>query len=338
MWILNNSTDFQAEHSFQSNKEGKDTYIVAIKATFDIAEDGSTNLAQEQVPMFLAPFHYNDDPSASLLADTDLDYCKPGTDVIVSGSAWSESKRPVTVVDAGIQVGPIRKILRVHGDRVWQMGATGMRLTTPKPFLSMPIRWEKSFGGKDSSGSAKPDWDERNPIGTGFSNSAESLAGTTAPNCELASQPQQRWSDRPSPASFSAVARHWLPRRTKAGTYDQAWQDKRAPLWPEDLDERFFMCAPEDQQVFPYLKGGELVTIVGMNPDGRIDFKLPRKRIVITVRFEDDEHDLRPNLATVLLLPDVRRVCITWHAALDCHGKREQLADTEIWEKQFVSK
>ena len=64
------------------------------------------------------------------------------------------------------------------------------------------------------------------------------------------------------PAGFGPIARHWEPRVRWAGTYDKRWQRTRKPLLPDDFDDRFHQCAPEDQQVDGGLIGGELVELL----------------------------------------------------------------------------
>ena len=69
--------------------------------------------------------------------------------------------------------------------------------------------------------------------------------------------------DRPLPRGFGPVARHWLPRRALGGSYDAAWVEARVPLWPADVDPRFFMAAPEPLQATRHLVGGELLVVLG---------------------------------------------------------------------------
>jgi hypothetical protein len=96
----------------------------------------------------------------------DLVRTKTTTDVLVLGHVHAPGGRPVTELEAGFQVGPIVKRLRVVGDRVWE----GRSPSGPRPFTALPIVYERAYGGFDpeSREAATPQWDVRNPVGTGF--------------------------------------------------------------------------------------------------------------------------------------------------------------------------
>src|SRR5262249_34707265 len=156
--------------------------------------------------------------------------------------------------------------LVIHGDRVWQRSITsGARPSDALPFVTMPLVWERAYGGvAANSTEQKPVFDVRNPIGCGFENDPGVAVGRPLPNIEDPGQPLTRLSDRPRPMGVGPVARHWQPRVRFAGTYDEAWTRQRAPLWPDDFDERFFCGAPSYLQAFPHLTGGEQVWLTGL--------------------------------------------------------------------------
>ena len=115
---------------------------------------------------------------------------------------------------------------------------------------------------------------------------------------------------------FGPVARHWLPRRAFAGTYDQAWLDRRIPLWPRDLDERFFCAASPGLCAVPYLVGGEPVRIVGMSPDGAYELVLPRVRLA--ARFELGSSSVRKSLVldSVSFEPEASAFTMVWRTSV----------------------
>ncbi|WP_106391006.1 DUF2169 domain-containing protein [Enhygromyxa salina] len=115
-----------------------------------------------------------------------------------------------------------------------------------------------------------------NPVGEGLVPSFTSAVDRALPNIEDPNQLIQSPSDLPIPAGFGPIARHWGPRRVFAGTYDDAWATKHAPLWPADLDERFFRAASPGLQAPEHLVGGEPVRLVGLHPDGAIEFAAAR--------------------------------------------------------------
>src|SRR5262249_4743280 len=159
---------------------------VAIKGTFNIEPDGTTVIAQEQVPVVPAPRHRDDPSSSSLLYEADLDYTKPGTDILLHGHAYAPGGEPAAQIDVTLKVESLVKTLRVFGDRVWTGGILGLRMTAPEPFVKMPLVYERAFGGTDaeSKDPKKHGWERRNPVGTGFATEEEHLIGRPVPNVE----------------------------------------------------------------------------------------------------------------------------------------------------------
>ena len=107
-----------------------------------------------------------------------------------------------------------------------------------------------------------------------------------------------------------------MPRRKYAGTYDDAWQRRRAPYLPADFDPRFFQLAPPEQVAPGYLVGGETVEVVGATAEGVLRFSLPRYAVEVTYLVDGSPQSRPAHLDTVLVQPDLRRVLLTWRAAL----------------------
>jgi hypothetical protein len=203
----------------------------------------------------------------------------------------------------------------VSGDRIWRDGRPG----EPAPFESVPLVWERAFGGCHRIGE-KVIAEERNPVGCGVSagRPASSLEGETVPNLEHPATPLQQIGATPEPICFAPIAPAWLPRRAYAGTYDDQWQRSRAPYLPDDFDPRFFQCAAGDFAFDTYLQGGEPVRIDGARPDGPIEFELPDARLIVAVTIAGASTEPPVNLETLSIEPDLNRVCFTWRAAAPC--------------------
>jgi hypothetical protein len=334
MWQHDNRTPFAAETAWTRDKNGAEVWIVAVKATYLVGPDGATEIAEEQPPVTLAPSFRGDPAASSLLYDSDLYHTKPTTEVLLHGHAYAPGGTATTQVDVMMQVGPIKKTLRVTGDRVWQIGAVASHISAPKPFEKMPLTYERAYGGRDESDPKNPTWDTRNPIGVGF----RILDGTPLPNVEDPNHLIGLWSRQSQPAGFGPIASHWQPRVKYGGTYDEKWLNERQPLLPEDFDERFYLCAPPDQQASEYFKGDELVELVNLTPSGLLRFKLPREPFGFATWFSTGEvmrH--RAKLHTVILEPDVPRVSLVWHTYLPCHSKVLKLKRTAITQKRVLA-
>jgi hypothetical protein len=232
-------------------------------------------------------------------------------------------------MEVGFRVGPVQKIVRVTGDRRW--GSAG--LGAPEPFVTMPIVYERAFGGTDArSSQPERDWDWRNPVGTGFAVEREHLQGVPLPNVEYPDEAMAGWKDLPRPAGFGAIAGHWQPRVAYAGTYDERWMQQRQPLVPDDFDDRFFQCAPVDQQTPSFLRGGEPVVLHRLTPGGDLRFVLPKVFLGFDTRFYDGSREIHKErrLHTIILEPDHPRVSLVWHSALPCHFKVQKLERTIV--------
>ena len=83
MWALDNRTAYAAERNWIRDKNGVHHWLVAVKATFDVALDGRLKLADEQPPPLLEPEYRGEPGSSSLRLDSDLLAVKPGTTVAV---------------------------------------------------------------------------------------------------------------------------------------------------------------------------------------------------------------------------------------------------------------
>lgn len=337
MWSVSNLTPFADEHTWVRDRDGAEVWLIAVRGTFLINPDGSTSVATKQDAACLTPRYRAQPGESSLLYDTDLPHLKPTTDVILHGHAYSPEGRAATRLSVSMKVADLEKTLCVFGDRVWEKRILGLGLSSPQPFEKMPLTYERAYGGGDrKAGDPRMRiWDERNPVGTGFALEPEGLKGVQAPNIEDVRALISSWDQRPRPSGFGPIAPHWLPRRKWGGTYDERWQKERLPLLPDDFDDRFYQCAPEDQQIS--LIGGEPVELRNLTPGGLLRFTLPRVVLGFETYFSTGERIVHhANLHTVILEPDVPRVLLVWHTHLPCHPKVLKLERTLIWQKRSL--
>ncbi len=329
MWQLDNRTPFAAERGWVRDRHGAEVWLVAVKCTFDIGADGTTRPSPQQPPVLRLPAYNAEDGRSSIRFEHDLVLTKVTTDTIVAGHAYAPGGRPVTQLDVGFRVGPVQKMLKVFGDRRW----TARGPSSPAAFAKMPLVYERGFGGVDPQ-SEHPDRDFYwpNPVGVGFAVATEHLADSPLPNIEYPDQLIAGRKDRPRPAGFGPIAGHWQPRVGLAGTYDDQWMKQRQPLPPDDFDDRFFQCAPPDQQAPAPLRGGEPVILYRLTPSGELRCTLPTIVLDFDTQFADGtvETHPEPRLHTVILEPDYPRLSLVWHSALPCHFKVQQLERTRV--------
>lgn len=294
--------------------------VVVVKGTFALGPSGTAPaIADEPVPIHLEDVYWGEPGLSSLKYEADTAIEKPGTDIALIGTAYAPSG-PVRQLDVGIKIGSTAKIVRVFGDREWRKARGGFALTEPTPFETMPLVYERAYGGVDPVDPSRGGCDE-NPLGKGFASpeSLDEIDSLPAPNLELRDRPIKSITERPEPAGFGFVARHWQPRRALAGTYDDAWLAERCPLLPADFDPRSQSAASPGLVNDGYLAGGESVVIVNASPEGRIEFPLPRRVIEATAVIAGEQVDKPLRLDTVVIEPDERRIALTWRAAIPCH-------------------
>ncbi|HEX5659919.1 MAG TPA: DUF2169 domain-containing protein, partial [Polyangiales bacterium] len=219
-----------------------------------------------------------------------------------------------------------RKVARVLGDRQW----LAMGPSRPIPFVEMPLRFERAFGGVLQRPDAPTVAEERNPLGQGLAIARRCpRRGEALPNIEDPRQPLQEGA-RPSPVGFGCVGPAWLPRRTFAGTYDEAWQTQRAPYLPSDFDARYFNCASEGLVFDRHLRGGEPISLMGMSPRGALSSVIPTIALNITFVLAGHKHARQSRLQTVLLEPDDNRMQLTFHSEFPCDKALLQVEAVEI--------
>lgn len=340
MWELVNHTPFSAERAFVRDKNGAEVFLVVVKGTFTINPDGSVNLAEKPVDVSTAPEYVSEPGKSGLKSESDLVLMKPNTDVILHGHAYAPEGELMTQVDVTMKVGELSKTVRVFGDRFWKKSLFSLTMTEPKPFVKMPLLYERAFGGIDRKSDSPERWERRNPVGRGFAMRSEHLVDERKwlPNVEYPNELISSWKQRPRPAGFGPIARDWSPRVELAGTYDKKWEKERHPLLPVDFDERYYQCAPADQQVLGYLKGGEPVELYHLTPGGLLRFTLPRVWLAFRTHFGRETVEHRAKLHTVLLEPDCPRVIMVWHTHLPCHNKDHQLEQTVITQKEYIQR
>ena len=330
MFDLINNSPFESVMLPMMDRDGRAVAVVTVKATFDIKSEGLA-VSQAQEPI-LFDDEYNGEPGASSIKlESDIALFKPSTDVALVGSAHAPRGKPVESLDVGVAVGPVFKIIRVFGDRFWNVsfGIGWSSMSKPIPFVRMPLVYERAYGGEDRThpDQRKHTWDERNPVGTGFRvrKDRDSLHRLPLPNLEDPNRLIHAWSDRPAPQGFGFIARHWLPRRALAGTYDERWLKERIPLLPEDFDYRFFQGAHPDLVSPTYLRGDESFKIVNASPEGRLQGTLPGLAIGLSVhRRHGDAYETEKRLAlldTVVFRPDDSKVNLVWRASVPCRQK-----------------
>lgn len=169
---------------------------------------------------------------------------KPLTDVVLHGTAHAGSE--VSELIAGVQVGPLRRMVRASGDRTVTevRGGCATSFSRPVPFTSMPLSHRLSYGGFDEHAALKLDSElaaasralgfdfaaasrftyPRNGRGMGYfvRVDPERVVGARVPNLDDPEDPvlperlicpaPELWYSRPIPAALDFVHSADFPR------------------------------------------------------------------------------------------------------------------------------
>lgn len=317
---LINSTRMVVGYTMGLEPSGRELLVVVVKGTFRIpTEQGATlKLHEEQMPLVMSDVFFGEPGLSAPKYEVDFAPRKQRCDVLLNGTAYAPGGKPVERLTAGVRVGNWSKSLSVVGDRYWY-NAGGVHATAPKPFSTMPIDYDRAFGGVDlrHEDPAKHAAFMPNPSGRGFHRHliAEWLHASPLPNTEEIDNAVRRPDEVYRPMAFGPIGRHWEPRYKYAGTYDEQWQKDVFPFLPADFDEQYYQCAPLDQQL-PKPLGEQTVTLLNLTPAGRTDFKIPPFEAPIFIFPKNGEReDLIAPLDTLMIEPDLERVTMTWRVA-----------------------
>jgi hypothetical protein len=318
-----NLTPFAAEPVLLADEHGRDVFTCVVKGTFDIRahrEESSIAIAAEQAPVLAKPAYYDEPETSSIKYDADTAFTKVGTDVALVGHARATMAR-AQWLDVTLSVGPARSIVRVFGNRVWTVALGRWVQSAPEPFEAIPLVYERAFGGWDRSSVDEADhqFEPRNPVGVGFLSRRHGIRreGDPLPNLENPYEPITGPADRPVPAGFGFIGTHWQPRAGYAGTYDDAWKDRRMPLLPADFDRRFYNSAHPSLALGGFLQGGEPVEITNAWVHGMMRFMLPAATPMTTVRLADGTTQRAGmELDTVVINTDEDKLFMIWRASV----------------------
>lgn len=311
---------------------GREHLVIAVKATWQIPKPGQRPAPLPPQELAAADAFVGEPGLSAPLYGCDLVRFKPRCDVLFDAAAHAPDGEPVRELIAGFRLGQLKKLVNVHGPRVWRSRLGGYGLSRAEPFLSMPLHFGLGFGGTRQWRQGDRVLSEAllaNPDGVGWAgpHTRDDLDGAPGPNLEAPNQAIERPDGDYPPAGLSAVGRHWQQRQRYAGTYDEHWQREVFPFLPEDFDERYHQSAPEDQQI-DYPRGREEVVLLNLLK-GRSEarFRLPDfGRLPIRVlRADYSTETLEPVIDTLFFETEEGRFSAVWRASLPIRRRIQEI-------------
>lgn len=226
--------------------------------------------------------------------EEDLFYPRTGTDIIILGDAIS-SKGSVNGIPILVKAGPYNLAISVIGHRIWEKSMKLKKLipSEPIPFESMPITYNRSFGGSVLNEHGNIVY-AQNPVGVGLYLTQKDALGNPLPNIENIDQPIQHWDDHPEPVGLMTYPSEWGLRLDKA-----LYRDQNGKNMQIQFNKGFF------DRAHPYLSGkqlksGDFFSIIGMNKTN-ISFQLPRIPIELLVQIGYNVRLLKPKIEEVFI-------------------------------------
>src|SRR5262245_25818877 len=116
---LINLNGFPAGITLATDHKGHEHVLAVAKATFEILPEGGCALHRLPLPLTEADVAFGEPGLSSVRYESDFALIKKRTDVIVNGSAIAPHGK-TDVMEVSLELGPIRKTIRVFGDRIWK--------------------------------------------------------------------------------------------------------------------------------------------------------------------------------------------------------------------------
>jgi hypothetical protein len=269
---------------------------VVAKATFALTpEREMTPVAPAEI--VVDSIHLDGKPMKSVRACSDLAPHLERAEVLFVGRAYAPGagliRYPVRLAVASHGAMLVDKRLEVTGDRPKLPG--GGR-GDPRPFQSMPLIYERAYGGIGCVD---------NPLGPGLEEGS-APPNVTYPDPRLAKQP----------ASFAPIAPSWPARKQLLKGLGRKVLDAPIVALPDDFDLAYFQSAPADQRT-ARLAGREWILLEGLHAKhARLRTQLPAMRagaLVYGPGWPRQPFELLPD--TLLIDGDAERCSVVFRAS-----------------------
>jgi hypothetical protein len=330
---LRNTTSHPADLLTTASAKADDRKLgcVIVRTTYRVAGGELVQTPDEPWPISPSPV---DTPLGQMPGD--MPFYLGGVDVLIGGRVRQPGGVARPRLDVVVEVGPsFRRAVTVFGDRRWIDAPSGLAPSEPQPFVSMPLGYDRAFGGR-----APTEYDltlpfAANPEGRGFYLDAKGARGAPLPNLEHPERPIRTIHDQPDPVGLgyypvdgalraASSTRH--PMGKRASTAAAALPSASAPdaasgerLRPDQLLPTFFNTA-HPAMILPAGKGpvpGDRVRLSHGLPDGDLAFTMPELRFHVHVQLEGRGHVFPMHLDQIGLVAGEGRVLFSFRCVFD---------------------
>lgn len=259
--------------------------VVVAKATFALTADGQTRPHAPPPELNMEDMFEGDPAMTGLITEQDIAPFKPKTDLIIRGEARSFEAEPLADWPVMIAIPDILHYgFHVRGPCNWYKPMSRWQLSQPNAVTSVPLSYGLAYGGHCDE-KAGPLFHEQNPAGLGFMTDETLRDVKTFPAPQiglLAEFMDSTPTGQMMVQGTMPIAKTWLPRRSHAGTFDKAWEQKRHPRMPLDYDLAFWNAAHPRLQIKPHLQGDEKIKLTGISHVHQtLSLRLPGARLAL---------------------------------------------------------
>lgn len=270
--------------------------IVIAKACFKRHRNGRFYPETPAPQLVLTDVFAGDPARSALLDEQDIAPGKEATDLIIRAIARSPGGEALPDWAVGVSIADrLSYGFQVRGPAMWRKALLGWKADQPQPITELPLSYALAYGGAAPGGNDDaPVYCQENPAGLGLATKALLSKGQPFAAAQIADLAEIMAQDVESPMmvhGFGPIAKTWLPRRSFAGTFDEAWKQRRHPRMPEDYSLRFWNCAPRAMQLSPFLRGSETIRVSGIShAPTPVEVTLPGAGLMLYAK-GDDPHD-----------------------------------------------
>src|SRR5256886_12458519 len=143
MLQLTNGTPFPGTIYLIPDAEGIDSLFTVVKGTLTFGE--RLSLAEQQVPVALVDAYHGEPGKSSIKLPSDVSLMKPGTDVLLLGSAHAPGGQATTQMEVSLAAGAGRQTIRRLCDPLWWRGGPGPAIARPAPLDTMASPCVRAF-------------------------------------------------------------------------------------------------------------------------------------------------------------------------------------------------
>jgi hypothetical protein len=336
------------------DERGRDVFSVMVKRSYRLSNRQIARRAEIDQVFRAADEHYDGDPDGCTVKhESETAAYKAACDVVIVGKAHAPNGVPAQQMTVSVAVAGREKSLLITGNRQsYHREGQAPVFSDPRPFLTMEIRYDFAYGGRDEISLADvPFHYPRNPMGKGVAlhNLRAVIEGMPLPNVEdpndvltpdrVVIDDPARWHLQPIPHGLGWRQRNWYPRDALLGSYpaflpvgtvtaeeqmgllqrNQIALAKQCRLAPFEAG---FNNGASIGLIFGALRGDERITLRGLTPDSLLEFQLPGETPKMALDLGEGLIPLQTRLQTISIRPDESAMDIIWCGAQTYPGPR----------------